>query len=105
MKKELKWVFINNWFAVAKGENDTFILADIRVDKESGKTYYLTRAVYSETLNLIADITSLCVKRCVYLKTITTPSALMRESHHFNELSQKALIQLDSQMEATPCQI
>lgn len=96
MAKTFSWVFINNWFAVAKCDASSFILADIRVDKETKVNNYPVRAVYSNKLALIADITNLCVKRGIYLKTITTPSELMRESHHFNELSQQALFQLDN---------
>lgn len=96
MAKTFSWVFINNWFAVAKCDASSFILADIRIDKETKVNNYPVRAVYSDKLTLIADITNLCVKRGIYLKTITTPSELMRESHHFNELSQQALFQLDN---------
>lgn len=96
MAKTFNWVFINNWFAIAKCDDSSFILADIRMDKETKVNNYPVRAVYSNKLTLIADITNLCVKRGIYLKTITTPSELMRESHHFNELSQQALFQLDN---------
>lgn len=96
MAKTFNWVFINNWYAIVKCDDSSFILADIKTDKETKIKYYPARGVYSDKLNLIADITNLCVKRGVYLKTIQTPSELMRESHHFNELSQKALFQLDN---------
>ena len=96
MAKTFNWVFINNWFAVAKCDSSSFILADIRMDKETKINNYPVRAVYSNKLTLIADITNLCVKRGIYLKTITTPSELMRESHYFNELSQQALFQVDN---------
>ncbi|WP_278401433.1 DUF5405 family protein [Hafnia paralvei] len=96
MAKTFNWVFINNWYAIAKFDDSSFILADIKTDKETKIKHYPARAVYSDKLNLIADITNLCVKRGIYLKTIQTPSELMRESHHFNELSQKALFQLDN---------
>ena len=96
MAKTFNWVVSNNWFAVAKCDESSFILADIRMDKETKVNNYPVRAVYSNKLTLIADITNLCVKRGIYLKTITTPSELMRESHHFNELSQQALFQLDN---------
>lgn len=96
MKNTFEWVFINNWFVVANTGKGSFVLADIRMDKETKVNNYPVRAVYSDKLTLIADITNLCVKRGIYLKTITTPSELMRESHHFNELSQQALFQLDN---------
>ena len=96
MAKTFNWIFINNWYAIAKCDDSSFILADIKTDKETKIKHYPVRAVYSDKLNLIADITNLCVKRGVYLKTIQTPSELMRESHHFNELSQQALFQLDN---------
>lgn len=96
MAKTFNWVFINNWFAIAKCDDSSFILSDIRMDKETKENNYPVRAVYSNKLTLIADITNLCVKRGIYLKTITTAYELMCESHRFNELSQLALHQLDN---------
>lgn len=98
-------VEINNAFAIIKMKADKFInsdrliLADVRTDKETKKKCYPTRAIYSSELKLVADLINLSVKRGVYLKTITSMSEVMEESHRIAELGQQALNQLNNESE------
>lgn len=92
-------VEINTAFAIVKMSAMCFILADVKTDKETKKKYYPTRAVYSNELKLIADVINLSVKRGVFLKTITSISEVMKESHRIAELGQQALNQLNNESE------
>ncbi|WP_051916787.1 MULTISPECIES: DUF5405 family protein [unclassified Serratia (in: enterobacteria)] len=88
-------VVINDCYAVIKLNDGDFILADVKKDKESHQVYYPTVAVYSNELRLTADIVNLCVKRGVFLRTITCIREVMSESHRIAELCQQALNQLN----------
>ena len=96
---EREYVEINNVFAIVKMEEGDFILADVKIDKETKEKYYPTRAIYSNELKLVADLINLSVKRGVFLKTITSLSELMKESHRIAELAQQVLNQLNSESE------
>ncbi|MBH3120114.1 DUF5405 family protein [Serratia sp. TSA_7] len=78
---EREYVEINNVFAIVKMDEGDFILAEVKIDKETKEKYYPTRAIYSNELKLVADLINLSVKRGVFLKTITSISELMKESH------------------------
>ncbi|WP_439090199.1 DUF5405 family protein [Serratia bockelmannii] len=78
---EREYVEINNVFAIVKMDEGDFILAEVKIDKETKEKYYPTRAIYSNELKLVADLINLSVKRGVFLKTITSLSELMKESH------------------------
>ena len=93
------YVEINNVFAIMKMKADVFILADVKTDKETKEKYYPTRAIYSDELKLVADLINLSVKRGVFLKTITSISEVMKESHRIAELGQQALNQLNKELE------
>lgn len=92
-------VEINNVFAIMKMKKGDLILSDVITDKESKEKYYPTRAIYSNELKLVADLINLSVKRGVYLKTITSISEVMKESHRIAELGQQALNQLNNESE------
>lgn len=92
-------VEINNVFAIMKVRAGDLILSDVITDKESKEKYYATRAIYSNELNLVSDLINLSVKRGVYLKTITSISEVMKESHRIAELGQQALNQLNNESE------
>ncbi len=96
---EREYVEINNVFAIVKMEEGDFILAEVKIDKETKEKYYPTRAIYSNELKLVADLINLSVKRGVFLKTITSLSELMKESHRIAELAQQVLNQLNSELE------
>lgn len=96
---EREYVEINNVFAIVKMDEGDFILAEVKIDKETKEKYYPTRAVYSNELKLVADLINLSVKRGVFLKTITSISELMKESHRIAELAQQVLNQLNSESE------
>ncbi|BEM48741.1 TPA: DUF5405 family protein [Serratia marcescens] len=96
---EREYVEINNVFAIVKMEEGDFILAEVKIDKETKERYYPTRAIYSNELKLVADLINLSVKRGVFLKTITSLSELMKESHRIAELAQQVLNQLNSESE------
>lgn len=96
---EREYVEINNVFAIVKMEEGDFILAEVKIDKETKEKYYPTRAIYSNELKLVADIINLSVKRGVFIKTITSLSELMKESHRIAELAQQVLNQLNSESE------
>lgn len=94
---EREYVEINNVFAIVKMDEGDFILAEVKIDKETKEKYYPTRAIYSNELKLVADLINLSVKRGVFLKTITSISELMKESHRIAELAQQVLNQLNSE--------
>lgn len=96
---EREYVEINNVFAIVKMDEGDFILAEVKIDKETKEKFYPTRAIYSNELKLVADLINLSVKRGVFLKTITSISELMKESHRIAELAQQALNQLNSESE------
>ena len=96
---EREYVEINNVFAIVKMDEGNFILAEVKIDKETKEKYYPTRAIYSNELKLVADLINLSVKRGVFLKTITSISELMKESHRITELAQQVLNQLNSESE------
>ncbi|HEJ7030615.1 DUF5405 family protein [Serratia ureilytica] len=96
---ERKYVEINNVFAIVKMDEGDFILAEVKIDKETKEKFYPTRAIYSNELKLVADLINLSVKRGVFLKTITSISELMKESHRIAELAQQVLNQLNSESE------
>ncbi|MGP3140996.1 DUF5405 family protein [Serratia nevei] len=96
---EREYVEINNVFAIVKMDEGDFILAEVKIDKETKEKYYPTRAIYSNELKLVADLINLSVKRGVFLKTITSISELMKESHRIAELGQQVLNQLNSESE------
>ncbi|BEM40503.1 hypothetical protein SME10J_42300 [Serratia marcescens] len=96
---EREYVEINNVFAIVKMDEGDFILAEVKIDKETKEKYYPTRAIYSNELKLVADLINLSVKRGVFLKTITSVSELMKESHRIAELAQQVLNQLNSESE------
>ncbi|EJD6708522.1 DUF5405 family protein [Serratia marcescens] len=96
---EREYVEINNVFAIVKMDEGDFILAEVKINKETKEKYYPTRAIYSNELKLIADLINLSVKRGVFLKTITSISELMKESHRIAELAQQVLNQLNSESE------
>ncbi|MEL5681250.1 DUF5405 family protein [Serratia nevei] len=96
---EREYVEINNVFAIVKMDEGDFILAEVKIDKETKEKYYSTRAIYSNELKLVADLINLSVKRGVFLKTITSISELMKESHRIAELAQQVLNQLNSESE------
>ncbi|EMD1303860.1 DUF5405 family protein [Serratia marcescens] len=96
---EREYVEINNVFAIVKMDEGDFILAEVKIDKETKEKYYPTRAIYSNELKLVADLINLSVKRGVFLKTITSLSELMKESHRIAELAQQILNQLNSESE------
>ncbi|MEL5329779.1 DUF5405 family protein [Serratia ureilytica] len=96
---EREYVEINNVFAIVKMEEGDFILAEVKIDKQTKEKYYPTRAIYSNELKLVADLINLSVKRGVFLKTITSLSELMKESHRIAELAQQVLNQLNSESE------
>ncbi|ETX46212.1 DUF5405 family protein [Serratia marcescens] len=96
---EREYVEINNVFAIVKMDEGDFILAEVKIDKEKKEKYYPTRAIYSNELKLVADLINLSVKRGVFLKTITSISELMKESHRIAELTQQVLNQLNSESE------
>ncbi|EPH7218845.1 TPA: DUF5405 family protein [Serratia marcescens] len=96
---EREYVEINNVFAIVKMDEGDFILAEVKIDKETKEKYYPTRAIYSSELKLVADLINLSVKRGVFLKTITSISELMKESHRIAELAQQVLNQLNSESE------
>lgn len=96
---EREYVEINNVFAIVKMEEGDFILTEVKIDKETKEKYYPTRAIYSNELKLVADIINLSVKRGVFIKTITSLSELMKESHRIAELAQQVLNQLNSESE------
>lgn len=96
---EREYVEINNVFAIVKMDEGDFILAEVKIDKETKEKYYPTRAIYSNELKLVADLINLSVKRGVFLKTITSLSELMKESHRIAELAQQVLNQLNSEWE------
>ena len=96
---ERHYVEINNMFAIMKMKVGSLILAEVKTDKETKEKYYPTRAIYSSELKLVADLINLSVKRGVYLKTITSISEVMKESHRIAELGQQALNQLNNESE------
>lgn len=96
---EREYVEINNVFAIVKMDEGDFILAEVKIDKETKEKYYPTRAIYSNELKLVADLINLSVKRGVFLKTITSLSDLMKESHRIAKLAQQVLNQLNSESE------
>lgn len=96
---EREYVEINNVFAIVKMDEGDFILAEVKIDKETKEKYYPTRAIYSNELKLVADLINLSVKRGVFLKTITSLNELMKESHRIAELAQQVLNQLNSESE------
>lgn len=96
---EREYVEINNVFAIVKMDEGDFILAEVKIDKETKEKYYPTRAIYSNELKLVADLINLSVKRGIFLKTITSLSELMKESHRIAELAQQVLNQLNSESE------
>ncbi|MES3208274.1 DUF5405 family protein [Serratia ureilytica] len=96
---EREYLEINNVFAIVKMDEGDFILAEVKIDKETKEKYYPTRAIYSNELKLVADLINLSVKRGVFLKTITSLSELMKESHRIAELAQQVLNQLNSEWE------
>jgi len=96
---ERQYVEINNVFAIVKMDQGSFILAEVKIDKETKEKYYPTRAIYSNELKLVADLINLSVKRGVFLKTITSLSELMKESHRIAELAQQVLNQLNNESE------
>ncbi|CAI1955455.1 DUF5405 family protein [Serratia marcescens] len=96
---EREYVEINNVFAIVKMDEGDLILAEVKIDKETKEKYYPTRAIYSNELKLVADLINLSVKRGVFLKTITSISELMKESHRIAELAQQVLNQLNSESE------
>ncbi|MCP1104868.1 DUF5405 family protein [Serratia nevei] len=96
---EREYVEINNVFAIVKMDEGDFILAEVKTDKETKEKYYQTRAIYSNELKLVADLINLSVKRGVFLKTITSISELMKESHRIAELAQQVLNKLNSESE------
>lgn len=96
---EREYVEINNVFTIVKMDEGDFILAEVKIDKETKEKFYPTRAIYSNELKLVADLINLSVKRGVFLKTITSISELMKESHRIAELAQQVLNQLNSESE------
>ncbi|RZF19673.1 DUF5405 family protein [Serratia marcescens] len=96
---EREYVEINNVFVIVKMDEGDFILAEVKIDKETKEKFYPTRAIYSNELKLVADLINLSVKRGVFLKTITSISELMKESHRIAELAQQVLNQLNSESE------
>ncbi|CAI1524300.1 DUF5405 family protein [Serratia marcescens] len=96
---EREYVEINNVFAIVKMDEGDFILAEVKIDKETKEKFYPTRAIYSNELKLVADLINLSVKRGVFLKTITSISELIKESHRIAELAQQVLNQLNSESE------
>lgn len=96
---EREYVEINNVFAIVKMDEGDFILSEVKIDKETKEKFYPTRAIYSNELKLVADLINLSVKRGVFLKTITSISELMKESHRIAELAQQVLNQLNSESE------
>jgi len=96
---ERQYVEINNVFAIVKMDEGDFILAEVKIDKETKEKYYPTRAIYSNELKLVADLINLSVKRGVFLKTITSISEVMKESHRIAELAQQVLNQLNKESE------
>lgn len=81
-------------YGIAKMRTGCFILSDVKEDKETGQVFYPTVAIYSDELKLTADIINLSVKRCVYMKTITSIDDLIRESNVTAELCRSAFNQL-----------
>lgn len=67
---EREYVEINNVFAIVKMDEGDFILAEVKIDKETKEKYYPTRAIYSNELKLVADLINLSVKRGVFLKPL-----------------------------------
>lgn len=67
----IKSVLLNNWLKVTAMNNGDFALADIKRDKHTGDKTESVIAIYSDPLNLLADMVSLLVKRAIYLKQIT----------------------------------
>lgn len=94
-----EYVVINSVFAIRVFDSGDFVLADVKVDKDTNETYYPVRAVYSNELKLIADLVNLSVKRAVFLGTISSVSEMMKESHRIAELGQQALNKLNDKPE------
>ncbi|WP_419236082.1 DUF5405 family protein [Serratia fonticola] len=82
-------------YGIAKRNDGNFILSIVKEDKETGQTFYSTIAVYSDELNLIADVINFSVKYCVFIKSITNVGDLVRESNATAELCQSAFNQLN----------
>lgn len=92
-------VVINGVFRVTKLRQGSFILSDVKKNKETGAMFYPTIAVYSNEIKLIADIINCVIKRGVFLKTITTYAEMMRESRLTAELCRTALSQFNKNEE------
>ncbi|MBC3211902.1 DUF5405 family protein [Serratia fonticola] len=88
-------IVINDWYAITKMRTGCFILSDVIEDKETGREFYPTIAIYSDELKLAADIINLSVKRGVFLKTITSFSDLSRQGAYIAGLCRNAIDELN----------
>lgn len=81
---------IRNWYAVTK-QNGSFVLANVKHDKDTGAVSYPTVAIYSSELKLISDLINLMVKRAIFLKRINNTNELLTEIKRCGELCQDAI--------------
>lgn len=86
-------VIVKNWYSICK-LNGSFVLADIKHDKDTGAVSYPTVAIYSNELNLVCDLINLVVKRAIFLKRITNTTELLKEINYCGELCQDAMNKL-----------
>lgn len=98
-------VVINNKLDITISERGEYVLSDIRTDKDSHEVYLVTRAVYSNEINLIADVVNFFVKRSVFFKTINTVDEMKKETSIVTELCRGALNRLNKERGEQPCRI
>lgn len=88
-------VIVKNWYSVTK-LNGSFVLADVKHDKDTGAVSYPTVAIYSSELKLISDLINLMVKRAVYLKRVNNTRELLKEINHCGELCQTVMNKINN---------
>ncbi|MNC04762.1 hypothetical protein D3C75_522080 [compost metagenome] len=88
-------IIVKNWYAVSK-LNGSFVLADVKHDKDTGAVSYPTVAIYSSELKLISDLINLMVKRAVYLKRVNNTRELLKEINHCGELCQTVMNKINN---------
>lgn len=90
-----KRIIVKNWYSISK-LNGSFVLTDVKHDKDTGAVSYPTVAIYSSELKLISDLINLMVKRAVFLKRVNNIKELLNEINHCGELCQIAMNKINN---------
>ncbi|EMP4585787.1 hypothetical protein L400_01048 [Enterobacter hormaechei] len=87
---------LNNWLKVVVLSNGDLALKDLTRDKETGNKVESVIAIYSNQLNLLADMGNLLVKRAIYLKQITSFDDFAKLNEEFSATCRAELNKLNA---------